>query len=71
MGMLLRRSSPSYIFCDKLFMGSSRVHVLGLTSLVVVSLPFASHQALLILPCSLRKLRVIFSILHSMWMIFF
>ena len=40
LGMLLKGSHPRCVSYNELFTGSSRVHVLGLQSLVVFSLPF-------------------------------
>ena len=44
LGLLLRGSQPRCVSYDELFMGSSRVHALVLPSLVVLSLPLASHH---------------------------
>ena len=44
MGMLLRGSHPKCVSCDKVYMDSSSVHMLGLQSSVVFSLPLASHH---------------------------
>ena len=57
--------SFSYVSCDEVFMGSSRVHEFELQSLVVFSLPLASHNAPPILTCSLRRLRAVLSFVHS------
>ena len=51
------------VLCNELFTDSSRVHVLGLPILVAFSSPLASHHARPIPPCSLRRLRVVFSFL--------
>ena len=66
--MLLRGSHLRCVFCDELFTNSSRVHVLGLPSLVALSPPLASHPARLIPPCSLRRLGVVLSFLPFMLM---
>ena len=61
--MLLRGSHPRCVSCDKLFMGTSRVHVLGLPSSTIFCFCLASHFAPPIPPCSLRRLRAILSFL--------
>ena len=58
LGMLLKGSHPRCVSCDELFLGTIRVQVLGLYSLVIFSLPLASHHATTILSCSLRMLKM-------------
>ena len=49
--MLLRESHLRWVSYDEIFMGSSKVHALGLQNLVVFSLPLASHHVSSILSC--------------------
>ena len=42
--MLLRGSHLKCVSCDKVYTDSSQVHMLGLPSSVVFSLPLASHH---------------------------
>ena len=71
LGMLRMESHPRDASCGMLFTGSSRVHMHGFPSLVVSSLPLASHYVMSIPSCSLKRLREILSFLLSKLMIFF
>ena len=68
-GYIAQGEHPRCVFYVELLICSSRVHTLGLQSLV--SLALASHHESPILPCLLRRIRALLSFLKYVWMIFF